>query len=542
MRKTAIIFLSASLLSIGLTSCKKDDPNSAEKQVQPFSATIEGFGSKTEFRDSTNAYNWADSDRITIWGGSTSAGHTFRISSGFGTQNGEFSYSESNIEPMLAAPYTAVFPATAWSEITYTAPAWSSNGKVLSLRSTQNYVEGESLTPMYAQSEDHTLHFKNACGLLKISATGSDTTITDITVETDSPICGNFTVTFDGNNPVLTYTNGGGNIIRLHCAVPTKIASGKDFYIYLPQGSYSHVTISLYSNTGRVCTYTHTEVLHIARSMISSIEIPESSLNFVNFSIGEPMSSYFSITPSKKVRFSPGNLQFINGRWQFAEHQYDFWGNFDANAWDLFGWSTQNNDYGMCPSVGYNYGDYAGSRVDWGRVAGANWRTLNSDEWNHLINVRNKELRGVATIIANGHELHGLVLLPDNWEINYLKYFRTDSTIYVLKDHIATSDTDFVRFDTIKFHSVVTSSYSINKLSLEIWETMFESQGAVFLPAAGYRYGANIHLANEKGNYWSNTEKSNSNYTLVFGSGRAYIDLNQDKNGGRSVRLVQPVQ
>lgn len=538
MKKTAFILLSASLLSIGFISCKKDDPYRAEEQIKTFTAAIEGFGAKTEFTDGVS-YNWADSDRITIWSGSASLGSTFRISSGYGTQIGRFSYSEGNSMPSLSAPYTAVFPAAAWSEITYTAPAWSANGKVLALRSTQNYVQGKLLAPMCAISEDSSLNFKNVCGLVKISAIKPKITISSITIKTDSPIFGNFDVSYNGDNPTLSYMNGGGNTIRLHCATPTDISSTKDFYIYLPEGTYSNVEITLYSNKDKVSTYNLSNTLRIERSRISAIAIPESDLNFEDFSIGNTLNEVFSVTGSKKVYFSTGNLQYVNGEWKFAEHQYDILGRYDANVWDLFSWSTVNNDYGMCPTMSANNSEYAGSFIDWGHVAGSGWRTLNKEEWEHLLSRNNNCLRGVATLNVNGTKQHGLIILPDNWEINYYKNFRVDSTIYTLKDHIPTSDTDSVKFDTIKFQSVVCSGYSVNEFSQDIWESIFESHGAVFLPAAGYRHGNSVIYANRSGNYWSETEKSNSNFVTVFGLGNAIVDIYQDKNGGRSVRLVK---
>ena len=54
----------------------------------------------------------------------------------------------------------------------------------------------------------------------------------------------------------------------------------------------------------------------------------------------EPLTATFSISDSQQVRFSPGNLQYVSGRWRFAAHQEDFLEENDENAMDLFGWST----------------------------------------------------------------------------------------------------------------------------------------------------------------------------------------------------------
>ena len=36
-----------------------------------------------------------------------------------------------------------------------------------------------------------------------------------------------------------------------------------------------------------------------------------------------PIRAVFSVSDSSQVRFSQGNLQYLNGTWRFAEHQTD---------------------------------------------------------------------------------------------------------------------------------------------------------------------------------------------------------------------------
>ena len=66
-----------------------------------------------------------------------------------------------------------------------------------------------------------------------------------------------------------------------------------------------------------------------------------------------------------------------------------------------------------------------------------------------------------------------------------------------------------------------------------------ESAGAVFLPAAGYRYGSDVGNVQYNGGYWSATGRSSGYaYCLLFYSDEADVDYNY-RYYGHSVRLVK---
>ena len=63
---------------------------------------------------------------------------------------------------------------------------------------------------------------------------------------------------------------------------------------------------------------------------------------------------------------------------------------------------------------------------------------------------------------------------------------------------------------------------------------------SIFLPAAGYRWGGDLYIAGEYGNYWSSTQNlgnSSDAYNLDFDSGYANWTMGS-RNLGRSVRPV----
>ena len=100
------------------------------------------------------------------------------------------------------------------------------------------------------------------------------------------------------------------------------------------------------------------------------------------------MPGMFSVACGEYVYFSQGNLQYV-GTWQFAEQQWEFFGNSQSNNHrDLLGWGTGNN-----PNlVTTNKSDYLtfnewGNNVitNGGNKANSGWRTLTKTEWKYII-------------------------------------------------------------------------------------------------------------------------------------------------------------
>jgi uncharacterized protein (TIGR02145 family) len=238
----------------------------------------------------------------------------------------------------------------------------------------------------------------------------------------------------------------------------------------------------------------------------------------------------FSISDSKQVTFSKGNLQYhpANKEWRFAENQTDYIGNANSNCsstyngWlDLFGWSTATTNFGVSTSTSST--DYFASFVDWGRNKIGNdapntWRTLTYYEWKYLRYHRTNAdaLCGVAQV--NG--VNGLILLPDNWTCPSGVTFKSG------------------------FHSNCGVDYyaAYQTFTAAEWSKL-ESAGAVFLPASGLRLGSGVHYVRDRGYYWSATEY-NSYYAacLYFYSNEADMSNFNYHSYGQSVRLVKDLQ
>lgn len=248
----------------------------------------------------------------------------------------------------------------------------------------------------------------------------------------------------------------------------------------------------------------------------------------------------FSVSSSKKVYFSQGNLQYraSDGRWRFAEHQYDCIGKSNSgisssysNYIDLFGWGTSGwNSGAVCYqpwSTSTTYSDYypggsytnnlTGScaNADWGVYnaiynggnAAGQWRTLTKDEWVYVFQSRSNASSKYGQGKVNG--VCGMILLPDSWTLP--------------------SELSF---------TAGNSSWS-NSYTTEQWAKM-EANGAVFLPATGYRYGTSVYNVGLGGYYWSASYyDSYFAYWVFFGSGSLNPSNYECRRCyGQGVRLV----
>jgi len=250
------------------------------------------------------------------------------------------------------------------------------------------------------------------------------------------------------------------------------------------------------------------------------------------------INARYTVADSVTVVFAQGNLQYqaTTHQWRFASNQYDVIGTVNEridttyNGWiDLFGWGTSGYNDVMPYTIDdtnthYAPGemDIAGTEYDWGQhnaiSNGGNqigqWRTLTQAEWRHLLYFREgASLRRALATIENvgpgGSDMAGLVLLPDKWQLP------TDVT----------------------FQPGSSDGYQTNVFTAGDWNLM-QANGAVFLPAAGYRDGTRVSLVGSYGCYWTSTYYTDgSAYELYFQS-TGYDFYTTARAIGHSVRLA----
>ena len=265
------------------------------------------------------------------------------------------------------------------------------------------------------------------------------------------------------------------------------------------------------------------------------------------------LSGVFSVSSTKKVNFSKGNLQATyNGTdwtWAFAKNQWDYIGNAAGNTSvngngtvsasnvtvDLFGWVGASStwtgaaQYGISNSTATDntdgYGNVAREALksDWGNTIGTGWFTLSSDEWQYLFNTRTtggtvfgtEQARyAQATINTDGTSVKGMILFPDG---------------------VSIASTEVTTAGSVN----ATSAYA-TKCTTAQWAAL-AAKGCVFLPAAGNRNEASVYSAGSGGYYWSsspNTSNVYYAYRVIFLSGNLSLMTQTSRYLGYSVRLV----
>lgn len=460
MKKTMILAAFAALIS--LASCQKEEAinNGTDRNASPlFTASISG-ATRTTIDMTEGKVAWEATDEITVTD-AASASSIYKIESiDATTGKATFVYKSGAI--LGAGPYTASYgtePATAQ---TYSATA----GKL--------YMTAP-------ETSNNSFTFTVQCGLMKLNLTKTGESVKSITV-TGTPTGGSET----------TYT--------LTCDPAQSVASAKDFFIALPAGSYTKIEIT--NNDGEVCTLNSASGVAVASNHIKPITFGESKIKFAPAIPDGALAGKFSVSPTKQVYFSQGNLTYnvSTTTWAFYEHQYDCATGYDSNLISLFTWgygtwsTSPNGTY-------YQTGDF----TDWGSQIGDGntWRTLTPAEWQYLFNygdytndVRNGKYKWA---MVNG--VNGYVIAPDDFSGEL-----ANTNIYA--DDAALADNNLV-----------------------------------FLPAAGYRVGSNVINVGVNGCYWSSTAIDEFDaFNVYFNSNFVSPVRDGSRNEGSSVRLITECQ
>ena len=389
--------------------------------------------------------------------------------------------------------YDDVISATPATAFVASGTAKATGVEQLSLEQASAYSDGFALAPQ--------------CAILNFTISGLEAGAKDVTLNVTPPIGDDYTVTG-------SVTPNASGVATFAIGVPVG-ANIEDMDNNLTIGSSN---LTLPSST----TFAAGKIYNSARNAIPGALIGQ-----------------FSVSDTKKVYFSKGNLQATttdmgtSWTWAFAEHQWSYVGDAAANnaitgnktvsangTVDLFGWSTAENYLGIHYSDdGYNSGDF----VDWGSHAdvtagiGEGWCTLSIAEWHYLFYTRSDAANKYGFATVNG--VHGIIFLPD-----------------AFVDPNKNNGSDAFVGSTI--------NWDANLYTAGNWGLM-EKNGAVFLPAAGYRdWGAEVYEVGTDGYYWSSSANGDENANYVYFSSD-YLevdDYDTSRYCGHSVRLVRPVQ
>lgn len=412
-----------------------------------------------------------------------------------------------------------------------------------------------------------------------ITYAGQKGTLADIAENFDWAIAGNVTVTsVDGGNittddvtfvhqqaivkftlvdkantstklspTALTINDGTSDIVTL-TSIPDETYTTNNagvLYVALPAVSSKPITLTatVGSDTYTLTTssaksFANGSYYRVTAKMAKQAAVPTGAL-----------SGKFSVSATKKVKFSQGNLQAkiasyashsaTASEWKFADSQDSYIGNaagntsFAADTWvDLFSWvgnSATNDTYGLITFTSNsqaNHGNVSGEslKTDWGTAAassiGTGWRTLSKDEWVYLFGTDSSNKRtttsGLYFAKARVNSVSGVVLFPDSY-------------------------THPSGVTAVASANTTGANYTTNSWSGDDWTAM-ESSGCVFLPAAGGRNGASVIDGGSGGYYWSSTaELEGKAYHVYFGSSPVNPASSSLRGYGFCVRLVREV-
>ena len=372
--------------------------------------------------------------------------------------------------------------------------------------------------PMGAYTLKDTLTFHNLCSLVKVvvkNSMANDFVLDHITVTARSGYLsgkGRATVA-GGENDVIEMTPSSAThevtLAFPSSNRPTIRHGGSDtytYYIVVPETKSDMVTITIYAQNSNRTTFERQNAT-FRHNSVATLNLTVD--NLTPPPVDRVLSGVFSVSASKQVRFSPGNLQYqaSTNTWRFAENQWAFMGDSNRNVsesnggWiDLFGWGTSGWSSGAASHAPWststlysNYypggestngltGSYAEADWAWHNAItnGGNaphlWRTLTIDEWKYLLFTRPNGSAKHGTGNING--IGGLIILPDSW--------------------VSPTGCSFTS------GYAPSNVWSRNSYTLNQWADM-EAAGAVFLPAGGFRWGTLISSLGTLGNYWSTT-------------------------------------
>ena len=390
--------------------------------------------------------------------------------------------------------YTATPDATDASKATFTKknnsdpdPTKEDGNYVAHYGDVTNQVYDSSNTGSNCPMTGHTitgtdLEFTNDCGVLKITLHSTGINLSSIIVR----------------NSTSSYT--------LTCSPAVNITSDTDFYIALPEATYT--TITFKESSGKTQIKTSSAGVAVSKNYIKQFAFADN----IFFPV-------FTIASGKQVYFSPGNLIRTG-----TGVTFDSGMSYNST-------NTVNGEYTTNTSdATYSYTQAGSPYFSWSEIASASntpisksveaygdgWYTLTSTQWEYIMDSRSYENR-FAKVSIDG--TNGLVVFPDGY----------DGETYGM--NVNYKDLD---------------SYS-KSITADQWYSL-KAAGCIFMPAAGcVKNTSELYYASFDGLYWSTTIKSSSEYNFLrfkytnnASKGGGYI-TNTNSNNRLTVRLVHDI-
>ena len=492
MKKTFLVLLGAALLVVA--GCKKDDnkDNNANGEKMTFTSNF-GGGAKTAINE--KEMTWTTGDQIII------NGETF--DSEIFDEGRLAKFTGNVVEPV----YQAFYPIGIYKgENSYELPA------------TQTY-SGNTLSgvnPMYARSTSTSLDFHNICALVKLDLTGTGI-VTRIVAAADQPLSGAFSIAGDETNGYYAQLDSkdaaatvtldcSNSVVQLDATTPTT------FYMALPQGDFTNLTFTVENDKGMTAIAKQLALCPLQAGHLSN-EVAQ-----VAFVPAGALPGVFSVSATKKVHFSQGNLYYDGSKFQFEANQYYTPSSWSTDHISHFYWSKfaevacalSYSESGTSSSDVFFTNENettanASFKVNVESKEQSGWRTLSNAEWKYLLETSARMVNGKPCyskafgVTIESVTYNGVFVYPDNYN-----------------------------------GDIVSSSMT--------WDDI-HAAGIAFFPAAGNRENYVVDRVGNNGSYSSSSAYDSDGAIRMFFSATMFEGNNYvDRSLGISVRLVIDVE
>ena len=283
MKTRAILFAIAVVAAAIATSCVKEefelqDKPELEITGQVFEAVPEAPMSKSYLNGLTP--EWIEGDQIFVSGSDKDAICTFVEGNKFQT--------EENVN--VDGPFYAIYPAGGGNTVnretgvfTATVPA------IQKIAKGHNVAQGALVA--VAASESTSLSFKNAVGLVKLNITRDD--IMAVKIEAlgeDEYVSGQFTMTLDGEEPVVTLVEETGvNSVTLNTVQNYGMFEPGEYYATVLPCNLSGIRVTFTRKT-----FTYDENGDVASTGSESVSVTKTATSQIERNAGINLGAFFT--------------------------------------------------------------------------------------------------------------------------------------------------------------------------------------------------------------------------------------------------------
>ena len=373
MKKLYFYFIAAGLVCLAAACNKEADVQAPAPEAQTqkviIHAGMEGSGTKVSIDGSTGKFSWNEGDKIAVH----TSGADWVESDELGADPGasaDFTLSLTDAE----RDWFAVYPS-------------SSAGTVSASALTISYPDTYYLKSLDSEDARLVMVAKNAPGKdleFKHVPKGAHSLYVNFL---DKIVHGNFDVTGLDSEPFAPTVTATSGSCRVIFYFPSSLAAMQDVVLNIPvpTGDLGRIKVQAADAGG----YDFTNPLTITGPTLARAH-------------GKKMEMYlptFSVSATKKVIFSPGNLQAsttdygTNWTWGFAKQQYELLASNatvngkmaiaeESGSRDIFRWSNAKSaDFGINAEEVSTYYDYVNNTfLDWGTnvidgYPAGTWRT-----------------------------------------------------------------------------------------------------------------------------------------------------------------------